>query len=351
MKRWQNALIHPNDTIEQAIFVIDKSGLKLALVVDVDRHLLGTVSDGDVRRGLLRHLSLQAPVTEIMQTSPVSFQDGDNPRADVLRMMNTAGVEQIPILNKDGVVAGIYTLQELNQPQPVHNSVILMAGGIGSRLRPLTQDCPKPMLKVGAKPLLETIIESFAEHGFQNFFLSVNYLANMVKDYFEDGQEWGVNIRYLEEDAPLGTAGALGLIPQESLTLPAIVMNGDILTRVNFAALLKFHQRHQAAATMCVREWQYQVPYGVVNSDGHRIMGITEKPIENYFVNAGIYVLDQPAFSLIKPGEYLDMPTLFNQLIEQQQETCLFPIREYWLDIGQHHDFERANRDIYEAGF
>ncbi len=207
------------------------------------------------------------------------------------------------------------------------------------------------MLKVGTKPLLETIIESFIEHGFQNFYLSVNYLADIVKDYFEDGRKWGVNIFYLEETQPSGTAGSLGLIPKEKLTLPAIVMNGDILTRVNFSALLKFHQQHRAAATMCVREWQYQVPYGVVNSDGYRMVGITEKPIEHHFVNAGIYVLDQAAFELIQPGCYLDMPTLFNKLIELQQETSLFPVREYWLDIGQHHDFERANKDIYEVGF
>lgn len=350
MKRWQNALISPEHTIEQAILVIDKSGLKVALVVDDRQRLLGTVTDGDVRRGLLRHLGLTTRVEEIMQPNPITCL-ADEPRADVLRNMQVNGIEQIPVLDRDGRVIELRTLQDLNQPQRLDNSVVLMAGGIGSRLRPLTSDCPKPMLKVGAKPLLETIIESFAEHGFHNFFLSVNYLADMVKDYFEDGRDWGVNIQYLEEQQPLGTAGALGLIPSTSLTLPAIVMNGDILTRVNFAALLKFHQQHQAAATMCVREWQYQVPYGVVNSNGHRIVGITEKPVEHYFVNAGIYVLDKQAFARITSGEYLDMPTLFNQLIEQKQETCLFPVREYWLDIGQHNDFERANRDIYEAGF
>lgn len=350
MKRWQNALIPPDTTIEQAILVIDKSGLKVALVVDGERKLLGTVTDGDVRRGLLRHLPLSVRVTEIMQASPITCQDGQ-PREEVLRQMRLRGVEQIPVLDAHGRITGLQTLQELNQPLRLDNSVVLMAGGLGSRLRPLTTDCPKPMLKIGAKPLLETIIESFAEHGFHNFYLSVNYLAEMVKDYFEDGSEWGVNIRYLEEEKPLGTAGALGLIDKAQLTLPAIVMNGDILTRVNFAALLKFHQEHQAAATMCAREWQYQVPYGVVNAEGHKIVGITEKPVEHYFVNAGIYVLDRPAFDLITPGEYLDMPTLFNLLIQQRQETCLFPIREYWLDIGQHHDFEQANKDIYEAGF
>ena len=350
MKRWQNALISPDSTIEQAIMVIDKSGLKVALVVDAARKLLGTVTDGDVRRGLLRHLPLTAMVREIMQTSPVTSRV-NQAREDLLRQMNHYGIEQIPVLDESGCLIGLQTLQELNQPQTLGNTVVLMAGGVGSRLRPLTANCPKPMLKVGAKPLLETIIESFAEHGFQNFFLSVNYLADMVKDYFEDGSEWGVNIRYLEEEKPLGTAGALGLIPQEALELPALVMNGDILTRVDFAALLKFHLQHHSAATMCVREWQYQVPYGVVNSEGHRILGITEKPVEHYFVNAGIYVLDKPAFARIQPGEYLDMPTLFNQLIAAKEATSIFPIREYWLDIGQHNDFERANKDIYEAGF
>lgn len=350
MKRWQNVLISPESSIEQAIKVIDKSGLKIALVVGPTQMLLGIVTDGDVRRGLLRHIPLNASVREIMQTSPVTARDDEN-RDDLLRQMLLNGIEQLPVLDDAGRLIGLQTFQELNQPQRLDNTVVLMAGGVGSRLRPLTANCPKPMLKVGAKPLLETIIESFMEHGFHNFYISVNYLADMVKDYFEDGREWGINIRYIEEDKPLGTAGALGLLPPEALVKPAIVMNGDILTRVDFTSLLKFHQQHQSAATMCVREWQYQVPYGVIKSEGHQILSIAEKPVEQYFVNAGIYVLDSAAFSLIKQGEYLDMPTLFNQLIEQYQPTCLFPIREYWLDIGQHHDFERANKDIYEAGF
>lgn len=350
MKRWQNALILPESNIEQAIKVIDKSGLKIALVVDIDQKLRGIVTDGDVRRGLLRHIPLNASVQSIMQTSPVTARSDEN-RDEMLRQILLNGIEQLPVLDESGRLIGLQTIQELNQPQRLDNTVVLMAGGIGSRLRPLTANCPKPMLKVGAKPLLETIIDSFIEHGFHNFYISVNYLADMVKDYFEDGSEWGICINYIEETQPLGTAGALGLLPPEALIKPAIVMNGDILTRVNFTSLLKFHQQHQSAATMCVREWQYQVPYGVIKSDGHQILSITEKPTEHYFVNAGIYVLDTAAFSMIKQGEYLDMPTLFNQLIQAHQPTSLFPIREYWLDIGQHHDFERANKDIYEAGF
>lgn len=350
MKRWQNSVLPLHSTINQAIHVIDKSGLKVALVVDPANKLLGIVTDGDVRRGLLRHIPLNACVREIMQASPVTAR-GDENRDDMLRQMLLNGIEQLPVLDDAGRLIGLQTFQELNQPQRLDNTVVLMAGGIGSRLRPLTANCPKPMLKVGAKPLLETIIESFMEHGFHNFYISVNYLADMVKDYFEDGSEWGICINYIEETQPLGTAGALGLLPPEALIKPAIVMNGDILTGVNFTSLLKFHQQHQSAATMCVREWQYQVPYGVIKSDGHQILSITEKPTEHYFVNAGIYILDTAAFSMIKQGEYLDMPTLFNQLIQAHQPTSLFPIREYWLDIGQHHDFERANKDIYEAGF
>lgn len=350
MKRWQNALISPESSIEQAIKVIDKSGLKIALVVEPTHKLLGIVTDGDVRRGLLRHIPLNSSVQEIMQTSPVTACADEN-RDDLLRQMLLNGIEQLPVLDDAGRLIGLQTFQELNQPLRLENTVVLMAGGIGSRLRPLTANCPKPMLTVGAKPLLETIIESFIEHGFHNFYISVNYLAEMVKDYFEDGKEWGINIKYIEEDKPLGTAGALGLLPSDALVKPAIVMNGDILTRVDFTSLLRFHQQHQSAATMCVREWQYQVPYGVIKSEGHQILSIVEKPVEQYFVNAGIYVLDSKAFSLIKQDEYLDMPTLFNQLIQTGQPTCLFPIREYWLDIGQHHDFERANKDIYEAGF
>jgi NDP-sugar pyrophosphorylase family protein len=224
-----------------------------------------------------------------------------------------------------------------------------MAGGLVNRLRPLTDECPKPMLKVGNKPLLETIVENFIEYGFHRFYISVNYMADVVESYFGDGSRWGVDIEYLHEEHRLGTAGALSLLP-ETPTEAILVMNGDLLTKVNFKQLLDFHYGHQAQATMCVREYDFQVPYGVVKIDGQRITSIDEKPIQRFFVNAGIYVLEPEALDLISSNIFFDMTTLFEKLIELKKEPAVFPIREYWLDIGHLADYNRANgeyRDIF----
>jgi NDP-sugar pyrophosphorylase family protein len=225
------------------------------------------------------------------------------------------------------------------------NWVVLMAGGLGTRLAPLTDNCPKPLLKVGNKPILETIIENFISHGFKRFYLSVNYKAEMIEEYFGDGSRWGAEIRYLREDKKMGTAGALGLIP-EPLTQPFLVMNGDLLTKVNFSQLLNFHQEQNAHATMCVREYDFQVPYGVVSVDKHRIKSIEEKPVHRFFVNAGIYVLDPEAVSLIPADMPYDMTSLFEQMTANEREVIAFPVREYWLDIGHRDDFERAAGDF-----
>ncbi|WP_108649706.1 nucleotidyltransferase family protein [Dongshaea marina] len=350
MKRWQNSFIDPEASIERAIQIIDKSGLQLVMVVDTEHRLLGVITDGDVRRALLQHIPLTEPVTAIMQCSPVTASPELSENELRKRMLHHV-IDQLPLVDSDGKVVGLQTLQHLSKPQELDNTVILMAGGQGTRLRPLTEACPKPMLRVGVKPLLELIIDNFIEHGFHNFYISVNYLAKVVKDYFEDGSEWGINIHYIEENEPLGTAGSLGLIPKNDLQLPAIVMNGDILTQVDFTALLKFHREHKSSATMGVREWKYRVPYGVLEADNQKIKRIVEKPLQHFFVNAGIYVLDHEAFSRISGEDYLDMPDLFSQLIEDNKTTTMFPIREYWLDVGQHQDFEQANRDIFEARF
>jgi NDP-sugar pyrophosphorylase family protein len=219
-----------------------------------------------------------------------------------------------------------------------------MAGGLGNRLRPLTEDVPKPLLKVGRKPLLETILETFRSHEFRNFYISVNYKAEMIKAHFGDGEKWKCTIRYLEENDRLGTAGALGLIP-ETPTQPLLIMNGDVLTNVDFSSLLSFHGEHQAKATMCVREFDFQVPYGVVNIDEHRITGIVEKPVHSFFVNAGIYVIDPELLSFVPKSGSFDMPDLFASALDKGMPTAAFPIREYWTDIGRIDDFHRANGD------
>ncbi|AZZ91275.1 CBS domain-containing protein [Hahella sp. KA22] len=344
---WRQVLIQPQASIEQAIEVIEKATLRIALVVDEQQRLLGTVTDGDVRRALINHTPLSASVVRIMESEPKVAEINDS-RARILSIMERRKLLHIPIVDSQRRVVGLETLLNIAQQPRYDNPVMLMAGGLGTRLRPLTNNCPKPLLKVGNKPILENILESFASSGFSNFYISVYYKPEMVMDYFGDGSKWGVNIQYVRENTPLGTGGALGLLPNDMPDLPVLVMNGDILTRVNFEHLLRFHQQQRGAATLCVREYEFQVPYGVVQAEDQRITSIVEKPTHSYFVNAGIYVLEPQVIRDIKPEQHLDMPTLLQQLMECRKDVAMFPIHEYWLDIGRMNDFEKAQKDYME---
>ncbi|WP_306534961.1 nucleotidyltransferase family protein [Geobacter sp.] len=347
MNRWKEVLIKPTIPVLKAIEIIDASSLQIALVVDERNLLLGTLTDGDVRRAILKGVSLNEPVQSIMFREPtiVSLAEG---REKILALMKEKQLRQIPVLDENGCVIGLEVWDELIDITRRDNWVVLMAGGLGTRLGALTKDCPKPLLKIGNKPILETILESCKEFGFHKFFIAVNYKAEMVREYFGDGSRFGVEIRYLHEAKRLGTAGALALLPETPLQ-PILVLNGDVLTKVNFKQLFDFHTDYKAAATMCVREYDFQVPYGVVNIDRHRLTGIEEKPIQRFFVNAGLYVLNPECLELIPREEYFDMPTLFENLIAQNIETAAFPVREYWLDIGRVDDYERANGEFPEV--
>lgn len=347
MKRWKEILVSPDISILKAIEQIDAGTLQIALVVDQAGKLLGTVSDGDVRRCILRGVSLDLPVSEIMFRQPTVAAAHES-REAIMAIMKAKHLRQIPLLDPKGCVIGLDVWDELIDTPCRENGVVLMAGGLGSRLGELTRDCPKPLLKVGNKPVLETILDNCKEYGFRNYFISVNYKAEMVKEYFGDGSRFGVNIRYIEENKRLGTAGALGLLP-EPPTAPLVVMNADVLTKINFKHLLEFHEEHASVATMCVREYEFQVPFGVVQVDNHRLKDIQEKPVHRFFVNAGIYVLNPEAVSLVPHNEYLDMPPLFDLLLQGKRETAAFPIREYWLDIGRADDFDKANDDYGEV--
>lgn len=347
MKDWKKVLVSPDTSIREAIRVIDQGALKIALVVDAGTRLVGTVSDGDVRRGILKGCDLENPVLQIMNTSPTVAGKYDGSEK-VLGLMRQKQIYQIPLVDNNGVVVGLKVIDTILNTPHRENRVVLMAGGLGSRLKQLTSDIPKPLLKVGDKPILETILDNFITHGFNHFFISVNYRSELIEKHFGDGSRWGVRIDYLREDKKLGTAGALGLLPKTP-SEPILVMNGDVLTKVNFEQLLEFHTEHKAAATMCVREYDFQVPYGVVKLDNHRIVSIEEKPIQRFFVNAGIYVLEPEVLEMIPHGTYLDMPTLFGTLVTQERETAVFPIREYWLDIGRIDDFEQAQTDFAEV--
>jgi len=346
MNRWKEVLISPDTTIMRAIKIIDQGSLQIALVVDASNKLVGTVSDGDIRRAILKGILFDRPVSEIMFSEPTVASCHES-REAILAIMKAKKLRQIPLVDLTGSVVGLDSWDDLLSIQERNNIVVLMAGGLGTRLGELTKDCPKPLLRVGNKPVLETILENCKEYAFKRFYISINYKADMLKEYFGDGSRWGVEINYLEEKNRLGTAGALGLLP-ETPTMPVLVMNADVLTKINFKHLMEFHDEHKSVATMCVREYEFQVPFGVVQLDNHRLKNILEKPIHQFFVNAGIYVLNPEAVSMVPDNEYFDMPALFDKLLTNNSETAAFPIREYWLDIGRKADFDQANGDYDE---
>lgn len=343
---WRKVVVSPDATLADAIKCIDASAQQVAMVLAADDQLAGLITDGDVRRALLRGLGLDAPIDRVMNARPTTAR-ADTTRDDMLAEMRRLSIRHLPLTDAEGRVVGLTTDHDLFGCEKRDNWVVLMAGGLGSRLSPLTDDCPKPMLPVGNRPLLQTILEKFIADGFHRFYISVNYKAEMVKAHFGDGSKWGAKIVYLHETHRLGTAGALGLIPERP-DAPVIVMNGDLLTKVNFQQLIDFHTQHSATGTMGVREYEFQVPYGVVVTDGHRIASIDEKPVHQFFVNAGIYVIAPEMLDRVPAGEFYDMPTLFSEMLRLGRETAVFPIREYWLDIGHLADYHRANGEYLE---
>lgn len=343
MKNWKKVVVSPGAPLREAIACIDGAGLQLAIVLDGEGRLAGVLSDGDVRRAILRGCDLAMPTEQVMNRNPLTAPESAS-TDEILALMRRNVLHHVPLLDAEMRVAGLATLDELAGVIERPNWVVLMAGGLGSRLRPLTESCPKPMLPVGGRPILESILESFAEQGFRRFFLSVNYLADAVRDHFGDGSDWGVDITYLHETKRLGTAGALSLLPGRPSD-PVFVMNGDLLTRVRFDQMLNFHAEHAAAATMAVREYDFQVPYGVVRIDGSRIAGIDEKPVHRFFVNAGVYVLAPEVLQHVPADVFFDMPMLFESLLAQGLATSAYPIREFWLDIGRLEEFERAQQE------
>jgi len=343
---WQGALIEQDAKVIDALSVIDKEATRAAFVVDQKHTLLGLVTDGDIRRGLLAGTSLDDPVQSVMNASPLTCNEGDSHGA-VTRLMEAKDFIHMPILSEAGRLVNVLSMEDLREKPKFDNPVFLMAGGYGSRLHPLTADCPKPLLKVGRKPILETILESFIDSGFYRFYISTHYLSEQVREYFGDGQRWGVEIHYTHESTPLGTAGALGLLPKDLPDLPLIMMNGDILTKVNFSRLLAYHTESSAHATVCVRPHEYQVPYGVVESSDFEITGIEEKPTSRYYVNAGIYVLNPQVVKQVGVSEIIDMPALLNLQIEKKSKLMMYPLDEYWLDVGRMSEFEQAQQDIH----
>ena len=344
---WHKIILNQNDTMQLAIEVLDREAMRIILVVNEDNQLIGTVTDGDIRRALIKHLSMDAKIYEIMFKTPTVAKEAED-RESILAKMKSLDLFQIPIIDNNRKIVGLETIQHLLEKRRYDNPVFLMAGGFGKRLQPLTNDTPKPLLKVGKKPILENILEQFVTSGFHNFYISTHYKSEMLQEHFGDGSKWNVTIKYIHENKPLGTAGGLGLLPKHLPGIPILMMNGDILTKINFEQLLSFHLEEGGDATMCVREYDFQVPYGVIKADGHYITSIEEKPMQRFFVNAGVYVLNQSMLNMVDGVNYLDMPQLLEQKIEGDGQVNMFPVHEYWLDIGQMDHFEQAHRDTSE---
>ncbi|MEZ8616531.1 nucleotidyltransferase family protein [Vibrio splendidus] len=344
---WKNVQLVPSSTILDALDILDKEALRVVLVINDKGCLIGVVTDGDIRRGLLNKLSLNDEISTVMNTSPITATLGTS-REQLIELMELKGILSIPLVSESGVVVGLETLQDILSQPLVKNPVFIMAGGFGTRLKPLTDNCPKPMLKIGDKPILETVIRSFTKAGFVNFYISTHYMPEQIQNHFGDGSDLGINITYVHENEPLGTGGALGLLPDDlPKDLPLIMINGDVLTKVDFQRLLEFHIDNNADATMCVREYDYQIPYGVINGEGNKITSMVEKPIQRFFVNAGIYVVSPQVIDSVPKNHRVDMPTLLEEHMNKRNNVLMFPIHEYWLDIGRMDDFNRAQADIH----
>jgi len=339
----ENYLIYSECTIKEAMEHLDKvQGLGL-IVVDEKKTVLGAVTDGDIRRAVLKGVAVSETITCAMNTNPQVFSVG-TPEDVLSECCTVKQINVLPLVNTERVIADIYISEKkIFHPVPV----ILMAGGLGVRLGELTKNCPKPMLKIGNKPLLEIIIDRFVELGFCDFYISVNYKAEIIEEYFKSGERHNCNISYLHESKRLGTAGSLRLLP-DGVRGSLIVMNADLLTKIDFRALLDSHRKSDALATMSVREYTFQVPYGVVDVEDGKARGINEKPVHSFFVNAGVYCLDSSLREEIPENEYFDMPSLLKICAKKGNSPSCFPIVEDWIDIGRKEDLLKAQNFLGE---
>lgn len=342
-------LVRPTSTIKETIEAIDSGKKQIALVVDEDRKLLGTVTDGDIRRGILNNIDLEVEVKEIMNKDYVALSSNASTREIKQTFKDNNMIHQIPLLDTQGKITDLVVVDDIFDTSTKENYVVLMAGGLGTRLRPLTEDTPKPMLQVGNKPILETIINQFKEYGYHNILISINYKSEIIENYFGDGSKLGVNIDYIREDKRLGTAGALKLAEDKLNDKPFFLMNGDILTEVNFKSFMSFHKNNEFDLTMATRKHEYQSPYGVVNIDGVDVNSLEEKPTYYHFINAGIYCLKPEMIKYIPKNKFFDITDVISLALEDNKNIGSFPIREYWIDIGQKEDYYQANQDYDES--
>ena len=347
MKNYERILVSPECIVKEALKKIDLYGSKFVVIVDEKNVLIGTLTDGDIRRGLISEKTIYDSVKLFMNTQPITASIKDSQNA-IINLMRNERILQIPIIDEHRKVVGIKLMDEFIHHEKKDNWVLIMAGGLGSRLGELTRNTPKPMLWVAKKPILEIIIENFVNQGFRNFYISVNYLAHVIEDYFGCGEKFGVHIEYLRERDRLGTAGSLSLIPPGNLTAPIIVTNGDLISDAVFSDILDFHNEGGFAATIGLTEYMHQVPYGVVSVNDSVVTGIHEKPTSMYPVSAGINVISPGMLSLVPQNNYFDMPDFFQKLLSEGKKIGAYRINGYWRDIGLVGDYHLAQIENFE---
>ena len=338
--KWKGTLLSLNATIEDVLKNLNKTGLRISLIINEKQEFQGTVTDGDIRKALVEGVDQKTSIQKIINRNAFIVSPEIKPEI-VLQLMIKNKVQQIPVVNEVKKISGLYFWDEVISQKKITNTMVIMAGGKGTRLGKYTKNCPKPLLPVNGKPMLEQIIDRAKLQGFERFIISINYLGQMIEDYFGNGEKWNVKIDYIKEDQPLGTAGSLSLLfpkPEH----PFIVSNCDIVTDINYGELLNFHYDHKAVATMAVRMHEWKNPYGVVVTKGIDIIDFEEKPIIRSNINAGVYVLEPSVIDDIEKDKNFDMPNLFEKLKKKNQKTIVYPVHEPWLDVGRQEDYYKV---------
>jgi dTDP-glucose pyrophosphorylase len=353
MVSMNEAKIGRNASIRDAIAAIERTRRFIAAVVDDENRLLGVVSDGDIRRAILQGQTVDSPITGAMSVDPIVASDKAT-REELLHLMLTKGVAAVPVVDRTGRLTRIVQVTDFQGRElPTIRAegfwgAVIMAGGEGRRLRPLTADLPKPMIEVGGVPLLERQVRALVECGVLRIFIATNYLGHLIEDHFRDGSEFGARIQYLREDVKLGTAGALSLLPEDPLG-PLLVLNGDVITSSDYGKLLAYHNEQKALITMAAIEYRVEIPFGVVQVQDMHAVAIEEKPSQRFLCNAGIYALSPSVLALIPAGQPCNMTSVIERTIAGGHTVSVFPLHEYWTDIGNPHDLERAQRVFGKA--
>lgn len=344
MRDWKLVKLSPSDSLLVAMKVIDLATFGIGLVVDEAEHLVGIAVDGDIRRAVLKGISLETPVEKIMNAKPVTAPPGQT-RETYLDLMLATNIQQVPLVKPSGQVVGLELLKDLRSELVTGIKAVIMAGGLGSRLRPLTDSHPKPLLPVGNRPIMEHVLERLHGSGIREVVVSTHYKSEMIEEHFGDGSSCGLTIKYVKEENRFGTIGALRLM-REQLKETFLVMNGDVLTTLDFSAIQQFHRNQDADMTVAVKKHSLYVPYGVVQVQNETVLGLEEKPTLSVFINAGIYLINPDMIDFIPEGQAFDATDLIGKLIKEGRHVAAFPVIEYWMDIGHPTDYEQADADV-----